>query len=119
MEPPASGLAVIDCMGKYNIHRFVSILSAFGIDHSILYDGDNGNSHDTEVTAAINAAKTSYTKRITRIPQDLETQLGITPLRRAESHRKPQYILYNLEIGSILQASVDAIKQEFCDLATN
>ncbi|MBL8087444.1 MAG: AAA family ATPase [Chthonomonas sp.] len=119
MDPPANGLAVIDCMGKYNIHRFVSILSAFGIDHSILYDGDSGNSHDTEVTAAINTAKTSYTKRITRIPQDLETQLGITPLPRSESHRKPQYILYNLEIGSISSTSVDAIKQEFCDLATN
>lgn len=53
MEPPIRGLAVIDCMGKFNLHRFVAILSAFGIDHSVLYDGDNGGSHDAEVTTAI------------------------------------------------------------------
>lgn len=118
MNPPANGLAVIDCMGKYNIHRFVSILSAFGIDHSILYDGDNGNSHDTEVTAAINAASSSYTKRITRFARDLETQIGISPLPRSQSHRKPQYVLYNLEIGGVTPAALDEIKKEFFDLAT-
>lgn len=71
MEPPTRGLAVIDCMGKYNIHRFVAILGAFGIDHSVLYDGDNGGSYDAQVTAAINGAKTGFTKRITRFANDL------------------------------------------------
>jgi len=118
MEPPARGLAVIDCMGKYNIHRFVAILGAFGIDHSVLYDGDNGGAHDAEVTAAINSAKTSFTKRITRLTIDLETELGITPLSRKESNRKPQYALYNLESGQVAQAKMDALKQEFVELAT-
>lgn len=118
MDPPVRGLAVIDCMGKYNIHRFVAILSAFGIDHSVLYDGDNGGAHDTEVTQAINDAKSAFTKRITRFANDLETELGITPLPRNESSRKPQYALYSLESGLVGQAIIDALKQEFVDLAT-
>lgn len=118
MEPPVCGLAVIDCMGKYNIHRFVAILSAFGIDHSVLYDGDNGGAHDAEVTQAISGAKTTFTKRVTRFANDLETELGIAPLPRNESNRKPQYALYNLESGLVDQAKIEALKQEFVDLAT-
>lgn len=120
MEPPVRGLAVIDCMGKFNIHRFVAILSAFGIDHSVLYDGDNGSAHDAEVTQAISGAKTTFTKRITRFAQDLETELGIVPLpkKQPESSRKPQYVLYNLESGLVEQAKIDALKQEFVNLAT-
>lgn len=118
MEPPIRGLAVIDCMGKYNIHRFVAILGAFGIDHSVLYDGDGGGSHDTEVTAAINGANSTFTKRITRFANDLESELGIAPLARNESHRKPQYVLYHLEMGMVDAAKLDVVKQEFLDLAT-
>jgi putative ATP-dependent endonuclease of OLD family len=118
LDPPMRGLAVIDCMGKYNIHRFVALLGAFGIDHSVLYDGDSGNCYDTEVTAAITGAKSLFTKRITRFANDLESELGITPLPRIESNRKPQYILYHLETGQIDASKLEAVKQEFVDLAT-
>jgi len=118
LDPPVRGLAVIDCMGKYNIHRFVALLGAFGIDHSVLYDGDSGNSYDTEVTAAITGAKSSFTKRITRLANDLESELGVTPLPRIEKDRKPQYILYHLETGQIDASKLEAVKQEFVDLAT-
>ncbi len=118
MEAPAKGLAVVDCMGKYNIHRFVAILGAFGIDHSVLYDGDGGRSHDAEVTSAINAARTEFTKRITRFPNDLEAELGVAPLPRSESNRKPQYALYNLESGCVDQSRINALKAEFAALAT-
>ena len=118
MEPPARGLAVIDCMGKYNIHRFVAVLGAFGIDHSVLYDGDGGGAHDAEVTAAMNGANSTFTKRITRFANDLESELGITPLARNESHRKPQYVLYHLEMGMVDASKLDVVKQEFLDLAT-
>jgi hypothetical protein len=118
LDPPIRGLAVIDCIGKYNIHRFAGILGAFGIDHSVLYDGDGGKCHDAEVSAAIIGSKTSFTKRITRFANDLESELGITPLSRNESSRKPQYILYHLETGQIDVSRLDAIKQEFVELAT-
>ncbi len=118
LDPPIRGLAVVDCMGKYNIHRFVAILGAFGIDHSVLYDGDNGKYCDTEVTAAISNAKSSFTKRITRLSSDLESELGITPLPRNESSRKPQYILYHLETGAVDVTHLDQLRQEIVNLAT-
>jgi hypothetical protein len=118
MEPPIRGLAVIDCMGKYNIHRFVTIMGAFGIDHSVLYDGDNGRAQDAQVTVAIDGAKSGFTKRVTRFTNDLESELGITPLPRNESNRKPQYILYCLESSLVDSSKVDVMKQEFVDLAT-
>ena len=118
MNPPCPGLAVIDCMGKWNIHRFISILSSFGIDHSVLYDGDDGHAFDCEVTQAIDNAKTSFTKRITRFSKDLESELDITPLPRDQSNRKPQYILYNLESGQIDSTKLNDLKQEFIALST-
>jgi len=118
LRPPICGLSVIDCMGKFNIHRFVAILGAFGIDHAVLYDGDSGASHDREVTAAIENAKNTFTKRIIRLANDLESELGIQPLRRCESYRKPQYILYNLASGRVNLSKVEIMKQKFIDLAT-
>jgi hypothetical protein len=118
MVPPVNGLAVIDCMGKFNLHRFVALLDAFGVDHSVLYDGDSGQKQDAEVTAAIDGAKGSFTRRVTRFPVDLETELGITPLSRSESHRKPQYVLYQLETGAVDPGKLDLVMKEFSDLAT-
>lgn len=119
MVPPIRGLTVIDCMGKYNIHRFVAILGAFGIDHAVLYDGDGGQSHDSEVTAAVSSASSSFTHRITRFDNDLETELGITPLQRNQGHRKPQYVLYHLESGAVDSEKLDTVIQEFVRLATD
>lgn len=100
------GVMVLDCMGKYNIHRFVALLSAFGVDHTVLYDGDGGGSRDAEVTAAIGAAESDYTFSVVRLDKDIESELGIMPIARNEKHRKPQYLLYHLESGAV---SVDKI----------
>lgn len=118
MAPPCKGLAVIDCMGKFNLHRFVALLNAFGVDHSVLYDGDGGQKHDTEVTAAIDGAKGDFTRKVTRLSVDLETELGIAPLAKHESHRKPQYVLYLLETGAVDEAKLDLVIAELSDLAT-
>ena len=40
------GLYVLDCLGKYNIHRFMNLLVTLGTPHSVLYDDDlNANEH--------------------------------------------------------------------------
>lgn len=41
IELPPDGLHVMNCMGKYNTHRFVQLLSNLGIPHGILHDDDN------------------------------------------------------------------------------
>lgn len=118
MPPPAPGLSVVDCLGKYNLHRFIALLSKFGVDHAVLYDGDGGGSKDVEVTAAVNSAKTDFTKKIVRLPGDVEAELGLTPLPRDKSHRKPQYILYHLESRQVDQERLDTVKRTFVELAT-
>lgn len=118
LKPPTRGLTVVDCLGKYNLHRFIALLSNFGVDHSVLYDGDNGGSKDNEVTAAIDSAKTDFTKKVVRLDKDLETELGMDSLPRKEFRRKPQYILYRLEAGLVDQGCLESVKQTFTDLAT-
>lgn len=118
MPLPAPGVSVIDCMGKYNIHRFISLFGAFGIDHSVLYDGDNGAAHDTEVTAAIHDSKNQFTRRITRFTNDLESELGIPPVPRNQSNRKPQHALYHFETNTVTTQKLQSIIDEFKLLAT-
>lgn len=115
MPVHARGVVVVDCMGKYNLHRFVGLLSTFGIDHSILYDGDEGKNYDAEVTAAIAEVRTSFTKRVTRLNKDLETELGIGSV---EKRKKPQWVLYNLEAGLVEDSKLQALVEEFELLAT-
>ena len=79
-----------------------AIVGAFGIDHAVLYDGDCGKFHDTEVTTGITGAKTSFTKRITRFVNDLGSELGITPLPKNESNRKPA--IHPVPLGNELLA---------------
>lgn len=116
MTAAAPGVVLIDCMGKYNIHRFMALLNAFGIDHAVLYDGDGGGSRDTEVTKTITDATGVFTKRIRRFDRDLETELGITPLPRDQRQRKPQYVLYNLEAGLVAQANLDSVMEDLKQL---
>lgn len=119
MKAPAPGIVLVDCMGKYNIHRFVALLGAFGVDHVVLYDGDNGGSQDAEVTSTIEAASGEFTKSVIRFEKDLESELGIAPLPRHQSHKKPQYVLYNLEAGLVEKARLDAVIEVFRKLATS
>lgn len=116
LMPAAHGVIFVDCMGKYNIHRFISLFGELGIDHAILYDGDNGKSKDLEVTNSINEAKNEYTRVITRLDKDIETELGIDPIDRSKSHRKPQYLLYNLSAGKVTKDRLDKVIDIFHSL---
>lgn len=119
MSAPAPGVMFLDCMGKYNLHRFMTLLGAFGVDHSVLYDGDDGGSSDAEVTKTINDARSSFTKQVVRLAADIEGELGISPLKRNASHRKPQYLLYHFEAGLLDQAKVEGVISILKDLCVN
>lgn len=118
LSRPIPGLVVVDCLGKYNMHRFMALLSAFGIDHSVMYDGDQGKAKDQQVTAAINQAKSSFTKKVIRLEQDIESLLGIQPLPRHQNQRKPQHLLYHLEAGLVTKQHLDVVTGYFMQLAT-
>ena len=90
------GTYVLDCIGKFNIHRFMNLLNTLGITHSVLHDDDenrneNRNRH-LELNQLIQASKGDFTCSISTIPQDLETMLSIPPV--GKSYRKPQHLMY-------------------------
>jgi len=96
----------------------MALFSAFGIDHSVMYDGDQGQSKDQQVTTVINQSKSSFTKKIIRLEQDIESLLGIPALPKRQTQRKPQHLLYHLEAGLVEKKRLDALKEHFLELAT-
>jgi len=93
------GVFLLDCMGKWNIHRFMNILGALGIPHAVLYDYDGGKQADVEVEKTMQASRNAHTIAVDHFAQDLETFLGIPPA--GKPHRKPQHIMWHLQQGNI------------------
>lgn len=94
-------VVVVDCMGKWNLHRFMNLMNAFGVDHAVLYDGDKGSETDIKVQKTIEDAKGEYTKSVHRFASDLEGALGVPKVTGGSSHKKPQHLLYHLQAGLV------------------
>lgn len=112
----AQGVTVMDCLGKFNLHRFISLFSALGIDHAVLYDGDEGGSNDKNVSRSIDEAKSLFTKKIVRLDGDIESALGIEPIARKYSRRKPQYLLYKISAGEFKNENLASVISLFTEL---
>jgi predicted ATP-dependent endonuclease of OLD family len=105
------GVYVLDCLGKYNIHRFMSLLSALGVSHSVFHDDDDDQNEHQELNQLIADSKNAdLTIKIQTIAKNLETALGITPA--GSPHRKPQHILYWYATDQINESKLN----DFCGL---
>ncbi len=108
---PDCGLQVVDCLGKYNIHRFMNLLIRLGVSHAVIYDDDHDAGVHAELRQLIAAtADPSLTRRIEAIPGDIEEYLGVPKAGRKD--RKPQHLLYKYETGQIDEGRIAA----FCSL---
>lgn len=105
------GFYVLDCIGKYNIHRFMNLLSQLGVPHAVIHDDDNNKNEHAEINQLVEDSKhPTLTLCVKTIADDLETILGVPSA--GSDHRKPQHVLYQYETGKI-----DAAKlQAFCTL---
>lgn len=105
------GTYVLDCIGKYNIHRFMNLLSSLGVTHAVLHDDDNNSNEHQELNQLIADSKnTDFTHSVVTIPKNLEDYLCVTPPR--SSHRKPQHLLYCYATNSIDDSKLVG----FCEL---
>ena len=105
------GLYVLDCIGKYNIHRFMNLLSRLGVSHAVIHDDDHYKDEHVEINELIEESRhATLTLCVKQIAGDLETMLGVPPA--GSDHRKPQHILYLYDSGKIDTAKV----QGFCSL---
>jgi hypothetical protein len=94
------GLHVLDCLGKYNIHRFMNLLRHLGITHSVIHDDDNNKDEHADLNLLIQGSKDArLTLSIHAIAQDVESFLSIPPA--GSDHRKPQHVLFLYSEGKI------------------
>lgn len=94
------GLHILDCLGKYNIHRFMNLLGYLGVSHSVIHDDDSNKDEHGELNQLIQASMhKTLTLAVQTIPTDLEAMLGIPPA--GSDHRKPQHVLYLYSEGKI------------------
>jgi putative ATP-dependent endonuclease of the OLD family len=94
------GLQVLDCLGKYNIHRFMNLLCHLGVAHSVIHDDDNNKDEHADLNQLIQSSKhATLTHSIHAIVQDVESFLSIPS--PSSDHRKPQHVLFLYSEGKI------------------
>lgn len=98
INPKVTGYVVVDSIGKFNIHRFMGLLSKLGIDHSVLRDKDN-KPLQIQVNKLIDDSKTAFTIGVDELDPDLEVYLGLP--NNVRNDRKPQSAIYSYVSGNI------------------
>ncbi|MEZ5563711.1 MAG: AAA family ATPase [Gammaproteobacteria bacterium] len=105
------GTYVLDCLGKYNVHRFMNLLSHLGVVHAVLHDDDNNVNEHQELNQLISDSKNAaFTHAVVTIPKNLEDALGVTAA--GPPHRKPQHLLYCYATNRIDDAKLNS----FCGM---
>lgn len=92
-------LRCVDAMGKFSIHRFMGLLSAFGISHSVLMDSDRDANVHQIVNQFIKSKRTEFTCSIHAFDADLEDFLGID--RAPVPYLKPVHVISCFRSNSI------------------
>jgi putative ATP-dependent endonuclease of the OLD family len=114
IDTPPGGIFVLDCIGKYNIHRFMNLLGPLKVTHSVLCDCDNGQGDHPIVMELIEGSKNDFTYKIVSFEIDFEDFLGIK--KGMSPHRKPQHAMLKLKDGSIPPEKMDSLKKVVQDL---
>ncbi len=103
--PP--GAFVVESLGKFNMHRYMKLLDALGIQHSVLHDKDK-STNQKSWNALIHDNRNERTLRVHVLDDDLEVSLGLGKYK-GRSDNKPANLLYKYEHNEIAESKV----QEF------
>lgn len=92
-----SSCYVLSCEGKFNLHRFIRLLSHLGIPHVVVFDDDQRSTetyHPQLNRLVRDSASEEFTRSIVEIPENLEAYLEMpVPERRL----KPLLALHRYE----------------------
>lgn len=102
-------IQLVDAMGKFCIHRFISLLSAFGISHSVLMDRDQDEDVHAIVNDFIESNRTPHTFAIYAFDKNLENFLGIGEAPRKDL--KPLYVISCLRSNQIPQDKLKKFRE--------
>ena len=104
---PKGGVFVLDCLGKFNIHRFMNILGPLKVQHSVLFDADGGKASHDKIKKLIEDSKNDYTSKIDTFPNDIEDFLGVEKCKKP--HRKPQHLMLKLKEDNIAKEKIELL----------
>lgn len=108
----AQHICLVDVLGKYNFHRYMGLLEAYGIPHGVMLDDDNGKEYQGAVNDLVEASANGHTLAAPVTFADcLETFLGL-PIPAKD--KKPIEILKAVTSGQIAADKLQALRAEFC-----
>jgi predicted ATP-dependent endonuclease of OLD family len=108
LRTPACHAYFLDALGKYNIHRHITLLSALGISHYVILDRDEDRDVHEITNNFIESQKTKYTQGIHWFDKDIEDYLGVKPARRP--NLKPLQVLNSVKNGTVDDAKLQGLE---------
>lgn len=109
----AHHICVIDVLGKYNFHRYMGLLAAYGIPHGVMLDDDQGKDHQGAVNDLVEASANDHTLAAPiKFASCLEAFLGLP--EPSSKDKKPIEILKAVIGGKIASDKLEALRGEFC-----
>ena len=108
LKSPRCGVTIVDTLGKWNIHRFMNILGALRIPHSVLFDLDDASARSLALRGAIEASRNSYTRAMDHFETDLESFLGVPKSSRPD--RKPQHLMWQMQQARIEEGKIQSLR---------
>jgi len=104
-------ISVVDVMGKYNFHRYTTLLNQFGIPYGLMLDDDRDKKHHKAVNEMLrNQAGTHRLAPPAFIPMHMESFLGTDLPERPD--QKPVQMLRRLEAGVVAADRLTALKDK-------
>lgn len=105
-------ICIIDALGKFNLHRYMALLSAYGIPHGVMLDDDQGKDLHGAVNDLIEACATPQTLAApVKFNDCLESFLGIPVPDRED--KKPVEVIKAITGGAIDPARLQALRDQF------
>lgn len=106
-------VCVIDALGKFNLHRYMALLAAYGIPHGVMLDDDNGKNLHGAVNDLIETCANPVTLAApVKFNGCLEEFLGIPVPDRDD--KKPLEVMKAITGGRIDPARLQALRAQFC-----
>ncbi|MFC4271678.1 AAA family ATPase [Sneathiella chungangensis] len=103
---------VVDVLGKFNFHRYMGLLTAFGISHGVLLDDDDDRGHHYAINRLVSNSKTKLTlSEPVKFSPNLEGFLGLDIPGRNDM--KPIEILKAITGNQISEEKQAELKQKF------
>lgn len=111
-------ICVVDVNGKYNFHRYMKLLEAFGINHIVIVDGDSNKGMNKQLNLFITSRANQFTvSKPYFFEKDFETFLGYISPNRHDI--KPITVMQKIEKKEICPEKVQALHEIVKGLLSN